>query len=57
MNLSAIPDADLLREYRRRRAAAPKRPKGRPKVPTKCPRCGAQCESWREAQSHCKGAK
>lgn len=30
---------------------------GRPKIPTRCPRCGRQCESAREAWAHCAKGK
>ena len=37
--------------------AAPKQPAanrgGRPRVPTKCAKCGAECDSARKAQAHC----
>jgi hypothetical protein len=26
---------------------------GRPRKPTACPKCGAECESARKAQAHC----
>lgn len=36
-------------------ALSPKRKRagGRPRKPTACPKCGAQCESARKALGHC----
>lgn len=26
---------------------------GRPRIPTPCPKCSAQCDSYRKAMAHC----
>jgi hypothetical protein len=54
MNLSEVPSAALLKEYRRRQREQPK-PTGRPPVPSRCKKCKTLCASYTEARAHCKG--
>lgn len=34
-------------------AMVPKHPGGRKPIPTNCPHCGHECESYTEARAHC----
>ena len=52
MNINEIPYTELLREVRRRQKEG-NRPKGRPRKPRPCPKCGAKCLSTNAALAHC----